>query len=102
MFKSQIAESDVINEAKLKAWYSNTRVEYLKLCKKYGLPPKDITLSDIGHGEFESGDREKFIKLLVKLRDIEKLLGPGEVKDQIFSEDEAQFKNSAIFFNLVH
>jgi hypothetical protein len=82
---------------RLRENYSLKKDEYLELCWHYNLPPRDLSLFLMGKREIESCDRLRLIRLIIQLMDLEKLLGPREVPDFLFAENEAHYSNSGIF-----
>ena len=84
-------------EEKLRQHYQLKKDEYLELCWRYGLPPRDLNLLLMGRREIAAPDRIRLIRLIVKLVDLEKILGPDKISDLIFPVDDSHYFNSAIF-----
>ena len=82
---------------RLRENYSLMKDEYLELCWHYNLPPRDLSLLLMGKREIEPADRIKLIRLIVRLMDLEKLLGAREVEDFLFAENESHYSNSGMF-----
>lgn len=86
----------------LQEQYVNKKDQYLELCWQYNLPPRDMSLLLMGRKEIAPADRIHLIRLIIQLVDLEKMLGPGLVKDFLFAADESQYFNSAVFASNLH
>jgi hypothetical protein len=81
----------------LKEEYRAQKNEYLELCWRYNLPPRDLTLLLMGNREIEAEDRIRLIQLVIALSNLERRLGSGAGDDQLFAPDESSYSHSAIF-----
>ncbi|MFO8056188.1 MAG: hypothetical protein R6V10_02685 [bacterium] len=86
----------------LKARYFSKKDEYLELCWRYDLPPRDMGLLLMGNKEIEPTDRIRLIRLIISLMDMEKMLGPDRISDFLFPSDESHYLNSAMFDLQLH
>ncbi len=77
--------------------YRSAKDEYLSLCTRYNLHPRDVSLTSMERISMKTNDRQRLIKLIVNLIDLEKLMAPGSIDDQLFVENEANYVNSGMF-----
>ena len=89
-------------EETLRNQYQIQKDEYLELCWQYNLPPRDLSLLLMGRQEIQTTDRIRLIRLIIKLMDLEKILGPDKINDLIFPIDDSHYFNSAIFASELH
>jgi len=81
---------------KLRRDYQEKKLEYLELCWRYNLPPRDMSLLLMGNREIHSQDRINLIRLIITLSRMEQSLGAG-LPDHLFAADETAYSCSAIF-----
>jgi hypothetical protein len=94
--------SGIVARDRLTKRYFSKKHEYIDLCGRYDLPPRDLSLSSMEKSHIKHNDRLKLIRLVVQLVDLEKNLGPGVSKELLFAGDESQYINSAIFSQNLH
>ncbi len=82
---------------RLKTNYFSKKLEYLELCWNYNLKPRSLRLTDMAGSDIESGDRQRLIRLVMALSDMEKLFKPGEIKNNLFARDDSRFMESELF-----
>lgn len=87
---------------RLKNSYFLKKHEYLYLCSRYDLSPRDLSLEQICSGLIGPSDRHKLIKLVVVLRDMEEIMEPGQVGDMLFAKDDSRFNSNEIFMMECH
>ncbi len=86
----------------LKDQYFSKKDEYLELCWRYDLPPRDMGLMLMGKKNIEPTDRIRLIRLIISLMDMEKILGPERINDFLFPSDESHYLNSGMFNSQLH
>jgi hypothetical protein len=86
----------------LKDQYFSKKDEYLELCWRYDLPPRDMGLMLIGKKQIKPTDRIRLIRLIISLMDMEKMLGPDRISDSLFPADDSQYLNSGMFNMQLH
>ena len=82
---------------RLRRNYLNKKVEYLELCWRYNLPPRDLSLFLMGKRNIDPEDRVKLIRLVIELSRMERLMDPHTLTDFLFAEDESAYLHSAVF-----
>jgi hypothetical protein len=76
--------------------YMLLRGRYLELCRRYGLDPRDLSISDLIEIEFERHeDKIDLVKLIVRLCNLEKEL-EDMLEDMLFPETISEIERSGI------
>lgn len=86
----------------LRMRYQEQKTEFLDLCWRHGLGPRDLSLSGIEKSKIEQGEKLRILRLIVSLSGIERDLGPKAIDNRLFAQDETNFGESVIFQTAVH
>ena len=86
----------------LRRRYQEQKTEFLDLCWRHGLGPKDLSLNGMEQSNIEQGEKLKILRLIVSLSGIERDLGPKAIANKLFAQDENNFGESVIFQSAIH